>query len=208
VRESDQQSDPLNPYRGLSDEEVHQRYKRQADDGAFSFLYRNYFPKLVCFVSRRWPAATAEAEDIANEAIMATMNKDRLDTSGAYPFRRFLYRVARYQTITVLRRRGRLIPDSGDGTTDRRPTGRDSGPDVEFGVDEIVRALEECKRLLTPHQAGVLRLHFAEDMTFEDIRRVSGRSRQAASKCCQRALERLDACMRAKGFSTVRGSFA
>ena len=130
------------------------------------------------------------ADDLLQEVWFEVFRSiGRLADPGA--FAAWLYQIARHRAVRAIRRRQPAVVSLADVEV-----ADDSDPDDVFTAEEAERihvALDE----LPPEQREVLLLRFIEDMSYDDIARVTGcqlgtvRSRiHYAKRALRRALER------------------
>jgi RNA polymerase sigma factor (sigma-70 family) len=199
-------------YEGTSDEEVHQRYAESGDQHAHDFLCEKYFPALVRNVYRHWsiPEILNDAEDIANESLMDTLNRPPFSVHDENPFRKCLYRVAWNKTITlyrVLKRRGM----SGSNDSEGQNPEYANAPDPNPLIDEVLQnhqqnhqlrvAVDDCKRSLTNNALLVYDLRIIYGLTYEEIARRLGNTQQAARQTFERLKVALRRCLESKGIA-------
>jgi RNA polymerase sigma-70 factor (ECF subfamily) len=160
------------------------------DAAAFAELVERYHARLRYYLRKMLREAHA-AEDVLQDVWFDVYRSlPRLADPGA--FAAWLYRIARDRAFRALRRRRQLsyplkeadMVDEGEG-------------DNDFSAEDAARihaALDE----LAPEHREVLVLRFLEEMSYDDIARVTGcplgtvRSRlHYAKRALRRALERM-----------------
>jgi RNA polymerase sigma-70 factor (ECF subfamily) len=126
--------------------------------GAYSPRLRYYLRKLV---------GEAAAEDVLQETWLAALRGlSRLQAPEA--FRAWLYRIARDQAFGALRKRQRSVEVA---TEDVEGLAEDNTPD--FPIEDIA-ALHRALDTLPAEQREALVLRFLEDMSYDEIARVTG----------------------------------
>jgi RNA polymerase sigma-70 factor (sigma-E family) len=140
----------------------------------FEAFYRAQRPALVR-LAHLLTASTAEAEELAQEALLATHQSwARLDNPAAYARRALVNQVRSMQRRAVVRRRR---PDPG-GLLHELPQ--------EY--DETWAAI----RRLSPDHRAVLVLRYYEDLLVDDIAALMGRRPGTIKSLLHRALRRLE----------------
>ncbi len=157
------------------------------DEAAFAELVARYGPRLRYYLRKMLNDPSA-AEDLLQDVWLDVFRGlPRLCDARAFPA--WLYRIARDRAWRSLRK--------------RRPTERPLGQDDWTEVDDAGFSEEDAGRIhagldmLSPDQREVLVLRFLEEMTYEDIARVTGcqlgtvRSRiHYAKRALRRVLEK------------------
>jgi RNA polymerase sigma-70 factor (ECF subfamily) len=161
------------------------------DEGAFAELVERYTPRLRYYLRKLLPAA-GSADDLLQDVWLAVFRGlPRLGDAVAFPA--WLFRITRDRAARELRqgRRTHHPLEEADLVTEAEP-------DEGFSPDDARRihaGLDE----LAPEHREVLVLRFLEDMSYEDIARVTDcplgtvRSRlHYAKRALRRVLERKD----------------
>jgi RNA polymerase sigma-70 factor (ECF subfamily) len=143
-------------------------------------LLRRYFRR------RLHPALTGHAEDLVQETLMA-MHARRLTYDAARPFMPWIYAIARYKLVDLLRQshhtRSVPIDDVADFLADDRPTDRTA-------------ALEDIGKMLETLPAGtadLLKRVKLEEQPVADAARQTGLSETAVKVRLHRGMRALAA---------------
>ena len=136
------------------------------DRAAFEELLGLYQPRLRYFLARMIGDGHA-ADDLLQEVWFDVYRGlARLADPGAFPA--WLYRIGRRRALRELRKR-QQPPSSLEGID----LAGEADEDDDFSAEEAQRVHAALGRL-APEQREVLLLRFVEDMTYEDIARVTG----------------------------------
>ena len=137
------------------------------DETAFEELLRMYSPRLRFYVGKMLGARHENADDLLQEIWLGVFRAlPKLNDTAA--FRAWLFRIARDRVCREFRK-GRLQfhPLEKDQLDDI-PANEDSSDSVDR--EAVRRQLEQ----LSPEHRDVLMLRFVEDMSYEEIARVTG----------------------------------
>jgi RNA polymerase sigma-70 factor (ECF subfamily) len=138
------------------------------DQQAFAELVDLYGPRLRYFV-RKFVGPSAAAEDLVQEVWLAVFRAlPRL--AAAEAFRTWLYRIARDQSLGLLRRERRLPRTMSNGEAISEAVDEAA---IEFG-DEDIAAVHQGLDALPAEQREALVLRFLEDMSYDEIARITG----------------------------------
>jgi RNA polymerase sigma-70 factor (ECF subfamily) len=136
------------------------------DRAAFEELLGLYQPRLRYFLARMIGDDHA-ADDLLQEVWLDVYRGlARLADPGAFPA--WLYRIARRRALRELRKRHQP-PSSLEGID----LAGEADEDDDFSAEDAERVHAALGRLAHEHRE-VLLLRFVEDMTYEDIARVTG----------------------------------
>lgn len=146
---------------------------------------------------RRFLGNTAEAEDVS-QTVFAQAFQDLKSLDSPHVARVWLRGIARHRCLDRLRARRRdfQIVDDGDlcAIVDRQPCLALSDSDPRVG-----QALDECLDCLDERSREVLVLRFHDELTFEEISKLTHDSPGALRVRLSRALPALRRCLEAKG---------
>jgi RNA polymerase sigma-70 factor, ECF subfamily len=158
----------------LSDEEVVERVLA-GDTSLFEILMRRYNQRLFR-VARGILADDAEAEDVMQEAYMRAF-RELATFRGESLFSTWLTRIACYEALARVRKRGRLVrlvPDAGCEPSD--PPSPASGPERELENRELQAVLREAVEVLPDPLRAVFCLREIEGLSTEETADALGLS--------------------------------
>jgi RNA polymerase sigma-70 factor, ECF subfamily len=149
------------------------------DEAAFNELVRAHQAQVYRLLLRML-ADPAEAEDVAQEVFVSVFKS--IDSfRGDSALSTWLYRIAANHAknrIKYLARRARATDQPLDESNEARLapglTARPDGPDQWFESKEASTHMEEAFASLEPEQRLLLNLRDLENMSYEEIRQVSG----------------------------------
>jgi RNA polymerase sigma-70 factor (ECF subfamily) len=166
-------------YSSFSDEEL-ASHSRIDDMGAFDELVRRHWAGMNRFLLGYLPAGLSE--DVAQETFLRAHRK-----IGQYdekrPFAPWLFTIGRRLALNAIRseRRRREIPLEGSLKEDKPEDKRTSfSPLWQLAKDK-----------LSPDAYGALRLHYAEDLTIEEVAHSLGKGKIATKVMLHRARTKL-----------------
>lgn len=160
------------------------------DEAAFTEIIERYNPRLRYYL-RQMLREASHADDVLQEVWLAVFRKiARLSDPSA--FAAWLYRIARSKASLSWRRerreRGAVEVDVADCAAEEVTFSRDEAEQIHAGLAQ-----------LEPEQREVLVLRFIEDMSYEEIARITGcpvgtvRSRlHYAKHALRRTMERMN----------------
>jgi len=128
-----------------------------------------------------------QARDVVQETFLRLCRQDRAQLADHLP--EWLYTVCRNQAIGILRQRERMglaAPSRPDAQEGREP----SPPDALASSESQSRVLGLLETL-TASQQEVLHLRFDQDLTYQQISRVTGLSESNVGVLIHRGLNRL-----------------
>lgn len=169
-----------------------QRIAAARDRAAFAALFIHFAPRVKAYL-RRLGAADPQAEDLAQEVLLAVWHKaDRFDPQRAAAST-WVFTIARNMRIDALRRepRGGIVP------ADDLPDMEDDTPaaDAMLIVGERDRALRDAMAALPAEQARLVRLAFLEDKPHSEIERQLSIPLGTVKSRLRLAMQRLRAAM-------------
>lgn len=146
------------------------------DDDAYARLFERYDERLRYYVRRLLgsDAEVAEAEDVTQEVWLTVVRKlTTLEQPDV--FRAWLYRIAHNETISRFRKDRRLVELSEEDQA-RVPAPAADRADAAYEgfAAEDAAALHAALDRLSAAHAEVLTLRFLEDLSYEEIARVTG----------------------------------
>jgi RNA polymerase sigma-70 factor (ECF subfamily) len=166
-----------------SDEQLAER--AAADFEAFEELYRRYIVRMYRFLRSQTPD-DATAEDLTAQVFFKALSS-AASFRGDGSYKSWIFRIAHNTLSTWRSRRGRAL------TVEQVPEKVDPGPTpVSHAIAREERDLvwEEVEALPAAQQE-VITLHYAEDLSIEEVARVTKRTRGAVRILLHRARNRL-----------------
>jgi RNA polymerase sigma-70 factor, ECF subfamily len=171
----------------LSDEEL----IRQAQGGqldAFTGLYERYLPKVYNRV--RYLVPESDVEDVTQE-VFITVLKSLKGFKGAAQFSTWLRTLVDRRIADYYRRHnpGETHLDEDVHEAKKVPAGLSVAAPAAVADDQIM--LRRALRALPAHYQDILLLRFAEDLSFNEIAQVQGRSLESTKSLFRRAIAAL-----------------
>ena len=138
------------------------------DEAAFTELLALYGPRLLLFTQRMMQSAPEQTADVAQEIWIAIYRAlpRLLDVAK---FRPWAFRIARDRIYREYRRRKLPVERLEDAQLENLPE-----VETDFAIDH--EALRRCLDSISPEHREALMLRFFEDMSYEDIARVTSSS--------------------------------
>lgn len=139
------------------------------DEAAFEELFRNYSPRLRFYVAKMLGERHSQTDDVLQEIwTNAFRALPKLNDGAA--FRGWLFAIARARVCREFRRSGLANAlDPADPSQIEDPAA-----EAETAVD--VEAVQQQLATLSPDHRDVLVLRFIEEMSYEEIARVTGQA--------------------------------
>lgn len=157
------------------------------DEAAFAELLALVGPGLLRFTQRMMQGAPEQVADLNQETWVAIYRSlPRLQDAGK--FRPWAFRIARDRIYREYRRRKLPVQPIDETKLEEMPAGEEVAP----AVDQ--EQLGQCLDSLSTEHREALVLRFFEDLSYEDIARVTGttigtvRSRIYYGKCALRTI--------------------
>ncbi len=175
-----------------TDEEMILAY-RNGDGEAFKRLVHRYVTPLYNFTARF--AGKNDAPDIVQESFVKVWkNMGRFDPNKAH-FKTWIFTIAKNTTTDFLRKKKAILFSDVHKEDDEDINSFAANiPDEEFLPDTVLQKLEESRSLnatllkLRPEYREILTLHYQEEMTFEEIGMVLGKSLNTVKSQHRRAI--------------------
>ena len=144
---------------------------------------------------RRLGANDGQAEDLAQEALLAVWRKASLFDPSRAGAATWVFTIARNLRIDSLRRERPTepLPEAERAEADCAP-----GADIELITAERDRLLRSALAILPPEQAQLVQLAFYEDRPHRDIERVLGIPLGTVKSRLRMAMQRLRAALEEK----------
>ena len=155
---------------------------------SFAALARAYQVPLLRFLRQRL-GATEDAEDVFQETMLAVhRNLDRYDDRWA--FSTWVFTIARRQAVSF-QRRPRLRLAGGDGSLDH-VAARASDPAGTVARDDDAQNLwTVARRALSADQFDIVWMHYAEQLSLDDVAKVVDKSSLSVRVALHRARQKL-----------------
>ncbi|GAB4196059.1 MAG: hypothetical protein OHK0022_13270 [Roseiflexaceae bacterium] len=177
---------PPDPHSTPSDEPALLARARQRDAAAFGLLYERYVERVYRYIAYR-TVRQSVAEDLTSEVFLNAWKMIERYEDRGYTFRAWLLRLAHNEVVDFYRTRK---PDTSLPELEINMPVL-SGPDLlsELRADraELLRAV----RRLPDDWQQLLLLRFVEELSFEEIATVLGKTSNACRQMQHRALARL-----------------
>ena len=163
------------------------------DEHAFKLLIDRYTPLIYNFTARL--AGREHASDIVQEVFIKVWKNIRKFDLEKASFKTWIFTIAKNTTTDVLRKKKEI--DFSDLDIDDESTFADTIPDEALLPDKVLEKLEDNKLLnhlldqLPVTYKSVLVLHYQEEMTFEEIGTILGKSANTVKSQHRRALVQL-----------------
>ena len=141
------------------------------DEAAFEELLTLYGPRLLLFTQKMMQAAPAMAEDLAQE-IWVAIFRGLPSLRDISKFRPWAFRIARDRIYREYRRRKLAVVPVEEANLEETLHSDADDPGTLENCEELYRCLEA----VSPQHREVLVLRFVEEMSYEDIARVTGSS--------------------------------
>ena len=137
------------------------------DEAAFQELLALHGPRLLSFTTRMMQSSPEQVADLTQEIWIAIFRglPRLLDTGKFCPW---AFRIARDRIYREYRRRKVPLQPIDENAELHAVEEPDTTADLE--------ALQHCMKTLSPEHREVLLLRFFEDMSYEDIARLTGSS--------------------------------
>lgn len=168
------------------------RIAAQRDRAAFAALFSYFAPRVKAYL-RRLGAGEPQAEDLAQEVLLAVWRKaDRFDPARAAAST-WVFTIARNLRIDALRRE----PKGGSVPCAELPEMEDDGPaaDAMLMLGERDRLLHAAMRALPAEQSRLVQLAFVEGRPHSEIERLLGIPLGTVKSRLRLAMQRLRTAM-------------
>ena len=138
------------------------------DEAAFEELLRHYGPSLMRFTQKMMQAAPNMTEDIVQE-IWVAIFRGLPSLRDVSKFRPWAFRIARDRIYREYRRRKIASVPVAEADLEDALT-------VEAEAPADTEALQKCLESISPEHREALMLCYFEEMSYEEIARVTGSS--------------------------------
>lgn len=172
------------------------RAAQRGDQNAFTELYRAYVDKIYRYIFFRVESAQT-AEDLTAEVFLRVVESLPTYEDRSIPLLVWLYRIAHARVIDHYRRYKRTADQAPLDTVEiSAESDLDAPLLAEYRTDQLRAALGN----LTDPQRQVISLRFIEGYNLEATAQVMGKSVDAVKALQYRALQALQAALRAQGY--------
>ncbi len=172
------------------DEEKHllEKLRRaEARRQAFEELVRAYQQPLYRHL-RHMLSSHADADDaLQNTFLKAWKNLEQF--RGDSSIYTWLYRIASNEALGMLRQSGRRIQLQVESEEESLPA---SAPGLEADADFILGHLQAALQTLPPRQRQVFDLRYFEEMPYQEIARITGKSKGALKASYHHAVKKIE----------------
>ena len=164
------------------------RIADHADRAAFAELFEYFAPRVKAYM-RRQGASDGQAEDLAQEAMLAVWRKASLFDPARAGVATWIFTIARNLRIDALRRErpAEALPPEGE----RQEIEPSPGAESELILAERDRILRQALAVLPPEQAELVQLAFYEDKPHREIERMLGIPLGTVKSRLRMAMQRL-----------------
>jgi len=152
--------------------------------------FHEWHQPLRRFLLRRRAGSAADIEDIAQEVFLRLLRYDRSDLID-HP-QAYLYKIAANVSAEWATRCSRSLPHSAEWLAELVDT---FDPETETGRRAAEAELQQAVAALPPRQCEIVRLHFGEGMTYEDIAKHLGLTRRMVKRDLAQAYAALRAAL-------------
>ncbi len=169
-------------------DEILAKESAEGDDASFQELMRRFLTPVFNF-SRQYVRTISEAEDIAQDTFLKVW-KNIKKFKPDQKFKPWIFTIARNTALDHIRKK-KAVPFSGMEDEQFSETLEDLEPiaDELFEKAENVAKISSALEILRPEYRSVLMLHYAEDLTFEEISVVMNCPMNTVKSWHRRALE-------------------
>ena len=162
-----------------TDELIYERYLRRGDSEDLRVLLLRYRERLTLFLFG-YVHNMEDAEELMLDAFAAAAS-GTARFSGRSSFRTWLFAIGRNLALRRLRKRG----PTSEALREETLSG-DPAPETELLRQERNRRLYQAMEKLNPDYRQVLWLLYFEELSHEEIARVTGKSRKQVYNCAAR----------------------
>jgi len=172
--------------------DIHTRLVKELKDGsyrAFDQLYEIYADLLYGFVLDLTKSPT-EAKDILQETFLRIwINRDNISTD--YPFKAYLYKIARNLILNSFRKQMNSIAFENYISSEEYQKYADNNIEKEIYFDEFYQNLEKVKDALPDRQKQIFELSREQGMSITEIAKDLNISEQTVKNQLSLALKTL-----------------
>lgn len=174
------------------DEQAVVEAAQQGDQVALGSLYDHYFPRVYRFVSTRL-SSTEDAEDVTTEIFLRIIENLRTFTWRGLPFGAWVFRIARNEVVSHVRRQ-----KVRSATSELTESIQDPSPDH---VDELVTAftiatVRIATEKLPEAQRQVITLRFGAGLSVAETAQALGKTENNVKVLQHKAIAKLQTMVR------------
>ena len=179
-----------------SDEALYEQFRRTGDRDAFGALFDRYAERLTLFIC----SIVRQKEDAGELTLdtFAVVAAQKSVYRGESGFGTWLFAIAKNQAYQALRKRWPL----SFALHDDIPSGGDP-PETALLQDERNRQLYRALEQLKPEYRQTLYLMYFENMSVEEIQKITGKSARQIYKLVRRGRASLREKLKGMGFDDV-----
>ncbi len=168
------------------------RIAENRDRAAYAALFGHFAPRVKAYM-RKLGAADAQAEDLAQEALLAVWHKAASFDPGRAGASTWVFTIARNLRIDALRK----LPKGGMADADSLPEPADDAPGADAVLETRARdgRLRAALDTLPAEQARLVKLAFYEDRPHSEIEHLLGIPLGTVKSRLRLAMQRLRAAM-------------
>ncbi len=166
---------------------------RNAKSSFLDDLFRKFHLPLRRFLLRRRPGSAADIEDIAQEVFLRLLRYDRSEL--IHSPQAYIYKIAANVSAEWATRASRSLPHSAEWLEELVDA---FGPETQFEGQSAEAELHRVINILPPRSREIVRLHFGEGMTNEDIATRLGLTRRIVKRDLARAFATMRAALDAE----------
>ena len=167
---------------------------QQGDQGALAMLYDHYFPRVYRYVSARLDS-NEDAEDVTTEIFLRIIENLRSFAWRGLPFGAWVFRIARNEVVSHVRRQ-----KTRSATAPLTETIRDPSPDH---VDELVTqfaiaTVRVATQKLPEAQRQVISLRFGAGLSVAETAQALGKTENNVKVLQHKAIAKLQTMVRSE----------
>ncbi|HTN10074.1 MAG TPA: sigma-70 family RNA polymerase sigma factor [Acetobacteraceae bacterium] len=168
------------------------RVAESRDRAAYALLFGHFAPRVKAYM-RKLGAADAQAEDLAQDALLAVWHKAASFDPARAGAATWVFTIARNLRIDALRR----LPKGGMADADSLPEPAYDAPGADAVLDTETRdgRLRAALQTLPAEQAKLVNLAYYEDRPHAEIERLLGIPLGTVKSRLRLAMQRLRAAM-------------
>jgi RNA polymerase sigma-70 factor (ECF subfamily) len=156
------------------------------DPAAFGALYDHYMDRIFTYTARLMQDDAA-AQDVTAVTFEKALRQIRRYEWQAHGFGPWLYRIARNEAMSKLRRQKWLSPSQWFGQTEMRST------ETAVQTRQTHQTIHHALARLRPQDRDIIVLRYLEELSSEDVAEILACSTNTVYVRLHRALERLRA---------------